>query len=151
MRLAIEHELNSALQNSEFWMVYQPQIKADGSLHGVEALIRWENEKLGFVPPDKFISVAEEMGLMDSIGDFIIDRSLQEIKAIKDELDISFSVSINISVKQMMESDFLEKLLAKIERYRCVKKEITLEITESLFIEDMEYILPILAEVKHTG
>lgn len=150
-RLAIEHELNGALQNSEFWMVYQPQIKADGSLHGVEALIRWKNEKLGFVPPDKFISVAEEMGLMDSIGDFIIDRTLKEIKMIKEELDISFSVSINISVKQMMESNFLEKLLSKIEHYSCVKNEITIEITESLFIEDMEYILPILEEVKHAG
>ena len=147
----IEHELRNAVKNNELWMVYQPQIKSDGKIHGVEALVRWKNEKLGFVPPDKFIPVVEETGLMPEIGEFIIRTSLQEIKALQEVVNETFQLSINISVRQLIEVDFLEKLLDQLKACGFNKSLVTLEITESLFIEDVDYILGLLKEIKDEG
>jgi len=150
-KVDIERELRNAIKNGELWMVYQPQLKADGSVHGVEALIRWKNEKLGFVPPDQFIGVAEETGLMPQLGDFIIRRSLEEIEALQRELKMHFKLSINISVRQLIEVDFLQKLLKQFELCSFDRSRVTIEITENLFIEDIEYILPLLIAVKEEG
>lgn len=147
----IEHELRGAIEKNELWMVYQPQINADGSLCGVEALIRWENEKLGFVGPDKFISVAEHTGLMKELGEFIISTSLRDIKVIQSLQAISFNLSINISVVQLMESDFLENFLEIVENEKFDKSFLTLEITESLSIEDLSEVLPLLHAIRKEG
>ena len=150
-KVDMEQELRTAISNDEMWMVYQPQIHADGTLHGVEALVRWKNEKLGFVPPDKFIGVAEEMGLMPKLGAFIVHRSLQEIKALQDEMKMEFQLSINISVRQLIEVDFLKHFLDELEACGFDKTLVTLEVTESLFIEDIDYILPLLIKIKTEG
>jgi diguanylate cyclase (GGDEF)-like protein len=147
----IEHELRNAVKNNELWMVYQPQIKSDGNVHGVEALVRWKNEKLGFVSPDQFIPVVEETGLMPEIGEFIIRTSLQEIKALQEKVGERFQLSINISVRQLIEVDFLEKFLDQLKACNFNKSLVTLEITESLFIEDVDYILGLLQEIKDEG
>ncbi len=150
-KVDIEHELRNAIKNDELWMVYQPQIKSDGSVHGVEALVRWKNEKLGFVPPDQFISVAEETGLMPQLGDFIIRRSLEDIQAVQREFKVRFKLSINISVRQLIEVDFLQKLTKQFELCGFDRSSVTIEITENLFIEDIDYILPLLIAVKEQG
>jgi len=150
-KIAMENELRNALQKDEFWMVYQPQVSLDGSLHGVEALIRWKNEKLGMVSPELFIKAAEEIGIIHSIGDFIIQKALEEVRDIKKELNVNFSLSINIAVGQIMEKNFLDKVIDFIECAQCKKEEITLEITETTFIEDVEYVLPILNEIRSHG
>ncbi|WP_294964507.1 EAL domain-containing protein [Sulfurimonas sp.] len=147
----IEQELRGAIENNELWMAYQPQINSDGSLYGVEALIRWENEKLGFVGPDKFIPVAEETGLMKELGEFIIYSSLRDIKNIRDELDLSFNLSINISVVQLMEADFLSNLLKAVEIENFTRTCLTLEITESLSIESLDDVLPLLDDIQEYG
>jgi EAL domain-containing protein (putative c-di-GMP-specific phosphodiesterase class I) len=151
MKTDIEQELRAAIKKDELWMVYQPQINIDGTLYGVEALIRWQNKKLGFVGPDKFISVAEESGLMRELGEFIIKRSLKEINIIKKELDVNFSLSINISVIQLMEFDFLENILKMINDEKFDKCKLTLEITESLSIQDLDKVLPILHAIREEG
>jgi len=150
-KVDMEHELRSAIKNDEFWMVYQPQIEADGKIHGVEALIRWKNDKLGFVPPDQFISVAEETGLMPELGEFVIKRSLQEMKSLQTRMNISFQLSINISVRQLIDIHFLKNLLQEIKTCDFDKSLVTLEITESLFIEDVDYILHLLTNIKEEG
>jgi len=150
----IESELRLAVQKEELWMVYQPQINADGSLYGVEALVRWENKKLGFVPPDEFIKVAEATGLMVGLGEYILQQSLVEIKKIQDisgGCGCDFKLSINISVRQLIDVNFLEYLLASLKLYRFDVSTLTLEITESLFIEDIDYVLPILQKIQKEG
>ena len=151
MKTDIEQELRGAIKRDELWMVYQPQINEDGSVYGVEALVRWENKKLGFVGPDKFISVAEETGLMRELGEFIIKRALKEINIIKKEINQSFSLSINISVIQLMEADFLAYILKLIDDEKFNKFELTLEITESLSIEDLDEVIPILHAIRKEG
>ncbi|MFT5659713.1 MAG: diguanylate cyclase (GGDEF)-like protein [Sulfurimonas sp.] len=147
----IEHELRGAIEQDELWMVYQPQINAKGSLCGVEALIRWENIKLGNIGPDKFISVAEETGLMKELGEFILITSLRDIKSIQSLQGISFNLSINISVVQLVESDFLENFLEIVESEKFDKSYLTLEITESLSIEDLDEVLPLLHAIRKEG
>jgi diguanylate cyclase (GGDEF)-like protein len=148
VKAEIEHELRGALENNELWMVYQPQINADGTFHGVEALVRWENKKLGLVGPDKFIAVAEETGLMRELGEFIIKSAIRDIKKIKKDLGLFFQLSINISVVQIMEADFLPQLLSIIEKENFNRTCLTLEITESLSIENMDDVLPLLYDIQ---
>ncbi|MCK9491205.1 MAG: EAL domain-containing protein [Sulfurimonas sp.] len=147
-RTEVEHELRGAIEARELWMAYQPQINSDETLYGVEALVRWQNKKLGFVAPDKFIYVAEESGLMKELGEFIIQTSLREIKMVQEELSLTFNLSINISVVQLMEADFLPNLLKAIALENFNRSSLTLEITESLSIESLDDVLPILYDIQ---
>lgn len=144
----IENELKSAVEKNEIYMAYQPQICNSGKLFGVEALVRWENEKLGFVPPDEFIKVAEDSGLMVKLGEFISNQSFKEIKQIQDELNFDFQLSINISVKQFMEPKFYDKIFEQIENINFKHLQVTLEVTENVFIEDINFILELLNKLK---
>ena len=150
-RVNVEQALHKALEKNELYMVYQPQINHDGTLYGVEALARWKSEDLGMVPPDQFIPVAEASGLMPRLGHFILSTTLKEMKALQDELGISFQTSINISVKQFMEAHFFENLTKEIHAIQIDHVSLCLEITESLFIEDVDYILPILQKIHDMG
>lgn len=148
-RLAIEQELRSAIDRNEIYMMYQPQVDNKNRLYGVEALVRWENKKLGLISPDEFISIAESTGQMISIGKHIIKTTLYEIQEIQQEIkDSSFQTSINISVKQFMKIDFIEELFSLIQESKINKLLITLEITESIFIDDFDYILTLLKALK---
>ena len=147
----IEEELKSSLSKNEIYMMYQPQVRADGTLYGVEALIRWENEKIGFVPPDQFINIAEDMGFMNKLGEFIINRSLSQIKELQETSNIDFHLSINISVKQFMEVDFYENLLKYTKMYNFDNSSLVLEVTENVFIEDIDFIIDLLLKIKEHG
>jgi diguanylate cyclase (GGDEF)-like protein len=147
----IEHELRGAMNSEEFFMVYQPQVNLQGETCGVEALVRWDNKTLGTIRPDIFIEVAEQTGMMDELGDFIIRRSLHEIKQVQEQLNIEFSLSINISVVQFVEDDFLEKLMGMIKEQNFNKKLLILEVTESLSISDFDKIIPLLDSMKKEG
>ena len=103
------------------------------------------------VPPDQFIPVAEASGLMPRLGHFILSTTLREMKTLQDELGISFQTSINISVKQFMEAHFFENLTKEIHAIQIDHVSLCLEITESLFIEDVDYILPILQKIHDMG
>ena len=147
----IELELKHALIGQEFYMVYQPQVLPDGSLQGVEALIRWENPQLGFVPPDKFISVAEAIGEMPAIGRFVIARSLQEINQLKKQTGCEFTLSINISVTQFHHHQFFDDLMNLTRKYHFDNLRLVLEVTENVFIEDVTGVQSLLHRIKKHG
>ena len=151
LKAELEQELRGAIENSELWMVYQPQINADGSLHGVEALIRWQNKKLGLVGPDKFIAIAEEIGMMRELGAFILEKSLFEVYKLQNSMNEKFQLSINISVVQFMDTNFIYDTLKVIERVGMPKSLVTLEITESLSIEDLDVVVPVLHAIRDEG
>ena len=144
----IEQHLRKAIENNELFMVYQPQIERNGDIYGVEALVRWNSPELGCVPPDQFISVAETSGQMPKIGRFIIHRVLIDMKDVQESLGRDFQTSINISVRQFMDMGFLEHFLHTIELTQMSRISITLEVTENLFIEDINYILPLLHTLR---
>ena len=147
----IELQLRSAIKNGELFLVYQPQLTKDGRLYGVEALARWNNKTLGMVPPDQFIAVAEATGQMPDIGEFIFNCALREIQALHEKLQQKFRLSINVSVKQFSVKNCLEKLLFMVNFHGFDINYLTMELTESLFIEDLDYVLPILKSAKEQG
>ncbi|RUM49177.1 MAG: bifunctional diguanylate cyclase/phosphodiesterase [Marinomonas sp.] len=147
-RAQMEQELKKALLQNEMYMLYQPQISRDGNSFGVEALVRWENKVLGFVPPDKFIAVAEACGLMLPIGEFIIEQTFKDMKMIHQETHIPVSVSINISVRQFQHDEFFDKLIELIEKHSFIHLELVLEVTESLFIDDVIGIQQLMEEIR---
>lgn len=150
-RLNLEQALHTALKENEFFMVYQPQLDQNGSIYGVEALVRWQHPSKGLIPPNEFIPIAEASGIMPKLGHFILTQTLNEVKRLQEETGISFQTSINISVKQFMENNFIEKLSQEIESSALKNISLCLEITENLFIEDIHYIIPILEEIRRMG
>ncbi|WP_165735411.1 EAL domain-containing protein [Pseudoalteromonas sp. C8] len=150
-RLLIEERLRIAAQEGSFYMVYQPQIDTQNHLYGVEALVRWEDEKLGFISPDKFIPIAEFCGLMPKIGQHIINTTLSEISSLQRELELPFQIAINISAQQFCHVGFFEMLLEAVKHNKVAPTLLTIEITESLFINDIEKVLPILNQLREAG
>ncbi|QEW06160.1 bifunctional diguanylate cyclase/phosphodiesterase [Nitrincola iocasae] len=147
----IEQALRGGLENHELFMVYQPQISADGSFYGVEALVRWDSSILGSVPPDAFIPVAEASGQMPILGRYIIETTFADIKQIRHTLGRSFSTSINLSARQLLEPDFASYFIGKMQQENIEGRWLTLEITESLLIEDIPSVLPLLHTLKSYG
>ncbi|MCF6201853.1 MAG: EAL domain-containing protein, partial [Hydrogenimonas sp.] len=147
----IEQELRNAIDKDELTIVYQPQMRKNGSLHGVEALVRWENEKLGVIHPEEFVKIAEESGLMPKIGRYIASHAVSEISALQKKMNTSFSLALNISIRQFNEKGFIETFMQTIEDGSLDPSAIVVEITESLFIEELEYILETLRRLKEKG
>ena len=147
----MEHELRNAIEKDELTMVYQPQIRKDGTLHGVEALIRWENSRLGQIHPEEFIKIAEESGLMPKIGRYITKHAIEEIGSLQKKIGAEFCLAINISIRQFNEKGFVETFIETIQTGAMNPSHIVIEITESLFIEELEFILATLQKLKEYG
>lgn len=150
----IEHELNHALENKEFSVVYQPQVDAYSyQVLGIEALIRWNNPKLGFVPPDLFIPVAEANGLIHEIGHFVMKTALSDAKEICRQSGFvhKLRVSVNVSVSQLFNDDFVDHMQVLLKEYSDQPITFMVEVTESLFIEDLLRAKEILLRAKDCG
>lgn len=149
--MKIEQRLRLAIERQSLFLVYQPQLNRDGQIYGVEALVRWQDEELGFVPPNEFIPVAESSGLMVRLGELIIEKSFVDMARLTGHVKQSIQMSINISVKQFIQVNFIEDLVAMIDRHKVEHSRITLEITENLFIEDLEKFAPICQRLHSLG
>ncbi len=147
----IERELKLAVERGEFSLVYQPQVYIDGEFYGVEALVRWHNEKLGDIPPAEFIHIAEATGAIKDLGRFIISKALADVYEIQQESGREFHLSINISAKQFAQHDFLSCVMGKVSAANIKRELISLEITESVFIDDKSHVVKILKELKEQG
>lgn len=144
----IELELKRAIERDEIYMMYQPQFTSSKTLKGVEALVRWEHPELGFVPPDKFIPVAENCGYMNELGEFIVRRTLAELSELFEALQVELDVAINVSVKQFQSMQFIPMLEQAIEERRFNKQRLIVEITESVLADDFERICALLNVLK---
>jgi len=144
----IEQALHHAIENDEISLVYQPQMDRKNKIFGVEALVRWHSKELGFISPEKFIPIAEETGLMPKLGLYIMQKSMQEIDNLQQKENLSFNLSINVSVRQFIQIDFIEKLMDARKDFTNGNIDITIEITETLFIESIETLLPLFHKMR---
>jgi diguanylate cyclase (GGDEF)-like protein len=144
----VENELKKALEKNEFHLVYQPQLGSNNNLKGVEALLRWNNSKLGNIPPDIFIPIAENAGYMNTIGEFVMQRALADVYELKESTGKQFDLSINVSVKQLQSSDFYALISALLERYKLDASTVLLEVTESVLIDDIDRVRAIIIKLK---
>ncbi|PMO38516.1 histidine kinase [Vibrio sp. 10N.222.52.B12] len=150
-KMRIEQRLRLAIERQSLFMVYQPQLNVNGQVYGVEALIRWQDEELGFVSPNEFIPLAESSGLMVRLGELIIEKSLIDMARLMATSHQPIQMSINISVKQFIQVNFVDNLLASIGKHGVDQNRITLEITENLFIEDLDKFAPICERLHQLG
>lgn len=150
-RLDLEHKLRTALNNRELHIQYQPKICLDSDrLLGMEALIRWTNQELGFVSPAKFIPVAEEIGVILSLGRWVLKQSCSEIRPLlKDYPNIRLSV--NVSGRQLYQPGFYEEVMSILEETKFPPENLEFEITESVILENEKQALRLLEEIRHTG
>jgi len=150
--LLLESELHLAVTNNELDVLYQPQIDAaTGQIYGVEALVRWYNPKLGHVSPVEFIQVAEDVGIINEIGNFVIKKSLQDILQFNNACNTQLHLSINISPKQLMEPNFVSNVINLTNEMAFDNRLVTLEITENVLINDLAKVQPILQSIRNNG
>ena len=149
--LEIEKELKEAIEKREFVMYYQPIIDIkNNKIWGVEALLRWNSKTRGLVPPGKFIPILEESGLINEVGDEIIDMVLKDAKEFENkELKVIFSM--NVSVIQLLSQNLALKLIQKIEEIGVKKENIIVEITESVLMENIDVIMPQIELLQKEG
>ena len=142
-RLIIEDHLRRALKNGELHVEYQPILSADGRILGAESLIRWHNPVLGPISPDHFIHIAEESNLILELSHWITEtvcRFASELyRSLPDDSDFGY-VSINISPRQFMQQDFVERILGYIEDAGVPNHFIKLEFTENVLAQNIKHV-----------
>jgi diguanylate cyclase (GGDEF)-like protein/PAS domain S-box-containing protein len=151
-QLQMESALRNALETREFEILYQPQVSfADGQLLGVESLLRWNSAEFGLVGPNTFIPLAEETGLIVSIGEWVLVQSCKEIAALQRRLGVEFSVAVNISPRQFQQKDFPATVERALNTSGLKPEQLELEITEHLLMVDSEESLEIMQRVRKLG
>jgi diguanylate cyclase (GGDEF)-like protein len=151
-RIQLENGLLSAIRNNELFMLFQPQYEGkSGKLRGYEALVRWRHPELGLVSPMEFIPIAEETGIINEIGRWIIETVLIQFMEIKRKWDMRVIVSINISVAQMLEPSFIHMIKEILLETGYDSNYLEFEITESVFITSPDYITEVIRQLKAMG
>jgi diguanylate cyclase (GGDEF)-like protein/PAS domain S-box-containing protein len=151
-RAALEADLRQALPREQLELYYQPQVDGDGKMTGVEALLRWQHPRLGFVPPDNFIALAEESGLILPIGLWVLRTACAQLalwagRAATAHLDIA----VNVSVRQFRHADFVSQIMDVLACSGADPRHLKLELTESLMVDDMEVTIAKMAALKAQG
>lgn len=150
-RMQLINSMYRALENNEFVLYYQPQVNQEGLVTGAEALIRWQHPTLGFIPPLKFIPLAEESGLIVPIGSWVLETACAEMRRWhKMGLD-DLTLSVNLSVNQFKDKDLIKHIKKSITNSDINPHYLHLEITESSLMEDFEQNVSKLNILREMG
>jgi len=151
-RLKMEAALRHAVENHEFELYYQPKIDLkSGAISGAEALIRWNNPERGLVPPDRFIPLAEETGLILPIGDWVVDEACRQLAAWRDRGVPPVRVAVNVSARQFMNDRFYERVAKLLKQYDLAPEMLEVELTESTVMADPERAIRQLQKLRDIG
>jgi diguanylate cyclase (GGDEF)-like protein len=151
-RLELETALRRAAERGELVLHYQPQVStSSGQLAGFEALVRWQHPQKGMIPPASFIPLAEETGLINEIGAWVLEAACRQARAWHDAGLRDFSVGVNISARQFAGSDLPALVRDTIERAGIDPRCLDLEITESVAMHDVEGTIATLRTLKDIG
>lgn len=151
-RLKLEYDLRSALEQGQFELHYQPQIIAGSkTLYGAEALIRWRHPERGLVPPNHFIPLAEETGLIIPLGAWVIAEAARQINAWHQAGFADLVVSVNISALQFHQVGFLAEVQGLLAQAGTQPSSLELELTESMLMSDMEVSIQVLQAFRDLG
>jgi diguanylate cyclase (GGDEF)-like protein/PAS domain S-box-containing protein len=151
-RFLLERDLRRALQNNEFFLNYQPKINTRTmEVEGVEALIRWQHPKLGLIPPNDFISLAEEIGLIRQIGEWVTLEAGAQLQKWRLEGITNLKIAINVSVVELLNPLFLQTLKKNIAEMSLDPHQFELEITESRLMENIQFYEVLLNDIKSLG
>jgi diguanylate cyclase (GGDEF)-like protein len=150
-RATLEDSLRVAIGANEFLLYYQPQVDSTG-LIGAEALIRWKHQERGILAPGEFISLAEETGLIVPLGLWILEAACKQIALWAAHCKSSrITLAVNISARQFRHPDFVRHTLAVLERTGANPKNLKLELTESMLVQDIEDVIAKMTLLKSHG
>lgn len=151
-RMSLEASLRKALSKNEFELYYQPQVDiTTQEMIGVEALLRWHLNQSQMIPPDKFIGIAEDSGLIIDIGEWVIRTACQAAVAWNTHRTKPFPVAINLSSRQFVRNDLIGTIVRALNETGCQPAWLKLEITESLLLEQKQDIKKILNDLHAMG
>ena len=150
-RLALISDLRDALKKDQLHLHYQPKIDLEtGSINGAEALLRWEHQKYGAIPPDQIITLAEQTGLIDDVTKWVFEKAVQQI-AYWQKQNRSVNVSINLSMYNLKNPDLIPFIQSLFDNSRVLPEYITLEITESAMMANPKRSLKTLLDISSMG
>ena len=151
-RFTLESELRTAIDEGQFIIHYQPQVELAGNrICGAEALIRWKHPVRGIVPPLEFIPLAEELGLIVAIGEWVLNEVCAQMKDWLRRFGWSPSVSVNISARQLQLTDFAQRVEAILQRHQLPPQLLELELTEHSLMQQHERASQLLSGLKQQG
>jgi diguanylate cyclase (GGDEF)-like protein/PAS domain S-box-containing protein len=151
-QLSLENEMHKAIERNELELFYQPQVSIlTGEIVGVEALIRWHHPIRGLLMPMDFISLAEEIGLINPIGDWVIRVASQQAKKWKEELLKPLFIAINLSTRQIEQPYFVERFNEVLDAAGIAGNMLEIEITESALMKDAENTISKLKKLSQRG
>ena len=150
-RLALLGELRHALDNDEFELHYQPKVRlSTGVVEGVEALVRWRHPERGLVPPDEFIPLAEQTGVIKPLTAWVLDSALAQCRTWRAG-GLDLNVAVNLSVRNLLDAHLPEAVAALLRKYELPASKLELEITESTIVADQIRALDVLARLDGMG
>lgn len=150
-RLALEHDLRTAVDEGQMEIHYQPQLSLiDGRVFGVEALLRWHHPRLGAVSPARFIPLAEDTGLIVPIGAWVLEQACRQARVWLDA-GLPLVVAVNVSALQFMQPDFPALVERVLRAERLPACQLELEVTESILMEESHYVVATLAALRTLG
>ena len=151
-RADLESDLLEGLQAGEFTVAYQPQVRiADGHTVRLEALARWQHHKRGNVPPNQFIHVAEDAGLINLLGMAVLVRCCQDAHLFKDRDGRQIKIAVNVSASQLRLPDFTNQFLSTIQQSGLAPSDFDVEITETVFADDDPHFRNAIREFEEAG
>jgi len=151
-RAALEADLRDALQNRQFTLFYQPQIEGKSRLTGAEALIRWQHPERGMVPPDEFIPIAEETGMILPLGNWVLETACRQLAEWAGRPAMAhLTIAVNVSPRQFKHPDFTDQVLSVLAKTKANPTRLKLELTESLLVDNVQDTIDKMFALKAKG
>ncbi|MFW5995985.1 MAG: putative bifunctional diguanylate cyclase/phosphodiesterase [Halanaerobiaceae bacterium] len=151
-KIKLENGLQMAVWDKELFMVYQPQYFCQPqNIRGFEALVRWESPEMGHIKPSEFIPVAEESGVINELGEWILKNVLIQFQIIMEKYNIEPVLSVNVSVEQLTATSFIPMIERVLRETGFDPKKLEFEVTESVLITYPEYVVEVLRYISDLG
>ena len=145
----LEQDLRRALEQREFLLHYQPQVGREGHVTGAEVLVRWQHPQRGMVSPDDFIPLAEDTGLILPLGHWVMETACLQLARWAARAETAhLTLAVNVSARQFRQDNFVQQVLAILERTGANPQQLKLELTESTLVENVEEIIGKMLELK---
>ncbi|OYT89319.1 MAG: bifunctional diguanylate cyclase/phosphodiesterase [Burkholderiales bacterium PBB6] len=150
-QLQLQHDLRSALDRHELELYYQPKIDGYSSqITGVEALVRWHHPTRGLMMPGVFIPIAERFGLIGALGGWVLDEACRQLQIWQNQ-GLRMRVSVNLTPQQLQQDDLMDRIHRAVTRHKIDRRLLTLEITESVFMQNKDAALRVLTRLAQDG
>lgn len=151
-RLSLGGRLRDAARKGELLLHYQPQVSAqNGQVMGMEALVRWQSPELGFLPPGRFIRVAEELGLITDLGRWVLESACAQARQWMDAGHSEFTLSVNVSAVQLQRPSFVGEVRRALEQTGLPARHLELELTESSIMDNVERMIETMRALREIG